>query len=199
MKDIPAELLAALRELIRYAVMTLAAVRDPDARYLGWSKLPANIVHDVQEAYGYSTPWVRSFRPSPRDIEQMEIILPWLAWVRREEGETAIRRIFGWAMGAALWRLGQREQCSDATIVNRINRSVSAIILKFAGVDVPVCPIDEPYKGAVYAMIFEKPPGPHGEAEILIKKVYVADRGFWKNGKRLRNGQENYDLEKLSA
>ena len=122
-REIRQELLAAMREIIRYAVMTLNAVRDPDARYRGWSKLPTTIVRDVQEAYGYSTPWVRRFSPTARDITQMEVVMPWLAWLRREEGQDAIRRIIAWSLGVSVWRIGQREECSESTVMNRIDRS----------------------------------------------------------------------------
>lgn len=185
------ELFHGVREVIRYAVMTLAALRDPDRRFQGWSRLPVGIVRDVQEAYGYSSASVRNFAPSPKEVEQMEIVLPWLAWVRREEGETAIRRILAWSMGASLWRLGQREKCSDRTITNRIDRSVSAIIKHFFGPEVVVEVIDEPYKGANYALVYEKPEGPHG-GEVLIKKVYIGGVGYMIGGKRWRDGTERY-------
>lgn len=194
--SIPAELLHALREIIRRAVMTLAAVRDPDRRHLGWSSLPMNIVHDVQDAYGYSSASARNFAPSPHEVEQMEVVLPWIAWIRREEGEAACRRILGWAMGAALWRLGQREKCSDRTINNRIDRSICAIVRRFVGVNVEIERLEEPYKGTNYALVIEKPHGPHG-GEVEIKKVYIGGMGFMKGGKRLRSGVEAIDLDRL--
>lgn len=188
---VPDDLFDALKEIIRRAVMTLAALRDPDKRFQGLSRLPVGIVHDVQEAYGYSSASVRNFAPSPKEVEQMEVVLPWLAWVRREEGEIAIRRILGWSMGASLWRLGQREKCSDRTITNRIDRSVVAIIKQFVGVSVEVEIINEPYKGANYALVYDKPPGPHG-GEVTIKKVYIGGLGYMVGGKRWNNGQERF-------
>lgn len=185
---IPPDLLEAMREIVRVAIITLAALRDPDRRYLGYASLPQNVVHDVREAYGYSSATVREFIPSAFHVTQMEVVLPWLAWVRREEGEIAIRRIIGWSMGSALWRLGQREKCSERTIQNRIDRSVCAIIRKFAGVNVAVERIEEPYKGAFYAMVFERPEGRDGP--VLVQKVYVGGLGMMKNGKRLRTAIE---------
>lgn len=192
-EEVPLKLLAAMREIIRYAVMTLAALRDPDARYLSWSSIPVTVIHDIQEAYGYSSTWVREFSPTSGDISQMEVVMPWLAWLRREEGETAVRRILAWSMGVALWRLGQREKCSDRTITNRIDRSVSAIILRFTNANIPVEPIDEPFKGVNYSFVYDKPPGPHG-GEVLIQKVYVADRGFWYRGRKWNDGRGNFDV-----
>jgi hypothetical protein len=188
MYAIPPDLLEAMREIVRVAIITLAALRDPDKRFQGYSSLPVNVVHDVREAYGYSTATVREFTPSAFHVSQMEVILPWLAWVRREEGEMAIRRIIGWSMGAALWRLGHREKCSERTIQNRIDRSICAIIRKYAGANVAVERIEEPYKGAIYAMVFERPEG--RDAPVLVQKVYVGGLGMMRNGKRLRTAIE---------
>lgn len=186
--EIAAELVEAMREIIRVAIITLAALRDPDRRFMGYSQLPQNVIHDVREAYGYSSATVREFIPSAFHISQMEVVLPWLAWIRREEGERAIRRIIGWSMGASIWRLGFKEECSERTIHNRIDRSICAIIRKFAGADIEVERVDEPYKGASYAMVFERPTNP--DAPVLIQKVYVGGMGMMKNGKRLRTAIE---------
>lgn len=184
--EIRRELLEAVREILRYAILTLHAVRDPDRRYLGWANLPQTIVHDVADAYGYSTPWVRRFSPTAQDISQMERVLPWLAWLRREEGQPAIRRIIAWSMGVSTWRIGQREQCSDATIMNRINRSTARIIREFANVNLEIEYLDEPYKGAVYAIIWEIPKGP---AASLVRpsKVYIGGRGMYRGGRPIRD------------
>lgn len=187
-KTIPPDLLEAMREIVRVAIVTLAALRDPDRRFLGYASLPQNVVHDVHEAYGYSSATVREFIPSTFHISQMEVVLPWLAWVRREEGDKAIRRIIGWAMGVAAWRLGQREACSERTIQNRIDRSICAIIRKFAHAELDVERVEEPYKGATYAMVFERAVGT--EAPVLIQKVYIGGMGMMRGGKRLRTALE---------
>lgn len=186
-EQIRRELLEAVREILRYAILTLHAVRDPDRRYLGWANLPQTVVHDVGDAYGYSTPWVRRFSPTAQDISQMERVLPWLAWLRREEGQPAIRRIIAWSMGVSTWRIGQREQCSDATIMNRINRSTAAIIRQFADVDLVVEYLDEPYKGAVYAIIWEKPNATQAAGLVRPSRVYVGGRGMYRGGRPVRD------------
>ncbi len=197
--DIRLELLQALREIIRYAVLTLNAARDPDARYRGWSQLPATLVRDAADAYGYSTPMVRRFSPTPRDIDQMEVVLPWLAWLRREEGRDAIRRILAWSLGVSLWRIAQREEVSEATITNRIDRSVARIIRQWVGVDIPVERVEEPYEGVSYAIIFEKPPGPIG-TEVRLMKVYIGGKGLWKAGRYLRDNEHKipHKIERLA-
>lgn len=191
--NIRQELLLAVREIIRYSVLTLNAVRDPDAKYRGWATLPQTIVHDVSDAYGYSTPWVRRFSPTAHDVSQMEVVLPWLAWLRREEGQPALRRIIAWSMGVSVWRIGQREQCSDATVMNRINRSVAKIVRQFAGVDLPVEYLEEPYRGVVYAMVWEYPD--RSGSSVTPMKIYIGGRGLWKQGRWLRDG--SHKIERL--
>lgn len=190
------ELIKAVRDIIRTAVVTLASVRDPDARFLGLAQPAVNIVHDLKEAYGYSSAKVRQFQPTPKDLSQMELVMPWLAWLRREKGgQDALRRIIAWAMGVQLWRLGQREGCSDRTILNRIDRSVVAIIAQFANVSLSFEDIDE--RGASWAVTATPLPGPHG-AEAKPMKVYVGGDGYFRGGKRLRNGQEVLDPKKFA-
>lgn len=195
--EISAELLFAMREIVRNAIMTLSSLRDPDRKYLGLAQMPVNVVHDVQDAYGYTSTWVRRFIPSARELDQMDIVMPWIAWVRREHGEHDCKRLIAWAMGAPLWSLADREDCTNRTILNRIDRSIVAIILKFTGANIPVERIEEPYAKTKYAMIWEKPVGPHGE--VRIKKVYVGGMGFMKNGRKVRDGREKFDLKALAS
>jgi hypothetical protein len=195
MTDQPAirqELLIAFREILRYSILTLHAVKDPDRKYQGWARLPTSVVRDVADAYGYSTPWVRRWQPTARDISQMEIVLPMVAWLRREEGQTAIRRLIAWSLGVSVWRIAQREACSEATIINRLNRSTAAIIRRFASVELQLEVLDEPYQGQVYALVWEYPPGPAG-GEVVLMKVYVGGRGLWKAGKWLKSMEEQAD------
>jgi hypothetical protein len=186
--EIRQELLAAMREIIRRAIITLNAVPDIDARYRGWAKSPVRIVRDQQEAYGWALVSIK-YQPSPQEIEQADLVHPWLAWLRRVEGQTDFDRIIAWSLGVPAWKLGQRERCSDRTIINRIDRSVGAIIKTFADVDISVEYVDEPHKKAVYAMVWEYPPGPI-TGEVKSMKIYIGDRGFWKAGRYLRDGHE---------
>jgi hypothetical protein len=192
----PLDLLAAVREILRRAVMTLAAMRDPDRRFLGLQQMPQHVVHDVQQAYGYSSTAVREFIPSAYEIEQADVVLPWLAWLRRQHGDKECRRFIGWAMGAPIWRLAKREGCSDRTINNRIDRSVSLMIAEFVGAEIEVERIEEPYRDAPFALVFERPE--QFGAPVKISKVYVGGIGFVKGGKRLRTAQETVS-EKICA
>ena len=44
MDDGARELLLAMREIIKHAILTLHALRDPDQRFLGWGRMPAYVV-----------------------------------------------------------------------------------------------------------------------------------------------------------
>jgi hypothetical protein len=195
-KDQNIELVTAMREILRRAVITLAVLRDPDKRFLGLSQMPQHIVHDVKEAYGYSSVSVREFQPTALEITQMEIVLPWLAWLRRDHGDLEARRFIGWAMGVPTWRLAKRENCSDRTVMNRIDRSVSLMIERFAGAHIAVEVIEEPYKSTPYALVFERPSS-IGDP-VKISKVYIGGIGFMKGGKRLRTAAETVDQNYLS-
>lgn len=173
------ELLAAVREIIRNVILTMGALRDPDARYLGWSKMPMHVVHDIREAYGYSSASARLFEPTPRHISQMEQLAPWLAWLRREHGDIELRRLMAWALGAPLWRLGERERCSDDTIRRRIDRSIARMIEEFVGASLPIEYLEEPYEETPHAIIFS-PPNATSDGEVRPTKIYIGGKGMYK-------------------
>lgn len=186
-EDVRTEVLLAMREILRYAIMTLAALPDPDARFLGWAQMPVNVVHSVKEAYGYSSTFVRRFQPTPAHVQQMERVGPWLAWMRRECGEEALQRLIGWSMGVPAWKLGQREGCSEKTVMNRMDRSVAAVIRQFSGADIVVEEVEEPIDGVKYAVIFERPDAT-SNSPVKFMKIYIGGRGMWRGGKYLRDG-----------
>ena len=198
----------AVKEIVRRAVLTLSAIQDPDARFRrghqsSWT-LP--VVRDAAESYGYGAPSLARFVPTPRDVSQMEVVATWLAWLRRTEGEGALRRIIGWAKGIPGWSLGMKERCSERTIKNRIDRSIAAIIRQFAAVDLVVELIDEemvlhetltPRQGRAngpFSMVLEKP---EGGSQVILRKVYIHDVGFVIGPKRLRNG--HHKAERMMA
>ena len=197
-REIRQELLAAMRGIIRESVMTLHALPDSDARYRGWAQMPTMFVREASEAYGWSSPKVRLWKPSPRHVEQMPVAMAWLAWLRRTEGQLALRRIWAWALGVALWRIAQREGgCSDATVLNRIDRSVVRIIREFTGTEIPVEHIEEPYQGVSYALIFQ-PTNPTSAGEIQFMRIYIGGKGMWKRGRYLRDGTHKIErVEKI--
>jgi hypothetical protein len=131
-----------LKLIIRDAWRTLAMLPDPDARFRrafggGWT-LP--VVQDARDAYG-STPASYRGSPTPREVSIMEAVFEWLAWLRRQipkkkqdyevVGEYSIRRIAAWGRGVSIWRLAQREHCSERTVHRRIDRSIAKIGVEF--------------------------------------------------------------------
>jgi hypothetical protein len=189
--EIAAEVLAVMKAIVRRAIMTLWTLKDPDRRYLNppSSNWLLSIVRERSESYGWAD---YRFEPMPHDISQMEIVAGWLAWLRRTEGEQALRRLIAWTLGVQTWRIGQRERCSDQTIRNRIDRSIVAIIRKFAGADISVEIVEDAKITKPYAMVTE--PNVVTNDPVILRKVYVYDKGFYLGSKRLNDGR--YKAEK---
>jgi hypothetical protein len=125
--------LAAVRDLLRRAVLTLAALPDPDGRFLAarttwWPE----VVRDVHEAYGYAPPRVRRFAPTPHDVSVCLEVLGFLAWHRRAHGDNQVRLFLAWALGTPKWLLGQRIGRSEDTVMRRIDELAIAIANEFA-------------------------------------------------------------------
>lgn len=186
-----------MREILRRAILTMGMMPDPDDRFLGWAKAQSNIVRDAREAYGWAPASVRRFTPTPHDIAQAERLEPWLAWLRREKGENAWRRLLAWSLDAPLWRLSQREGCSERTVWNRINQSVADVIHKFAGVHIPVEYGPSDARMPTYSLIFERPNPTSDQSEFAPMKIYVGGRGIWRAGKWLRNERGEVEMRKV--
>jgi hypothetical protein len=182
------DLLDALKDIIRCAFRTLVALPDPDGRYLSWAQMPVHVVHDLR-AYGYNSPTLGRFQPTAADISQLDAVEPLLSWLRRTEGEQAFKRLMLWSLGVPLWKIGGREGCSDQTIINRIDRSVSAIVRHFANVNLKIEEISELKATSGYFIVLEKPSGPHGEVRLM--RVYVgSEKASYIGHRRWRDGRE---------
>lgn len=182
-------LLIALRSLVQRSWKTLMGMPDCDAKYLnqksGWV---FSVVHDAREAYGYSPARVRTFTPSAQDISNMEVVMTWMAWLRRKEGNLAIQRIMSWSLGLPLWQISQRERCSERTVLNRIDRSLTAILAKFLAADLDLEIVEEPLAAPVTSFCEERPV--MGEsASIEPGKVWIAGIGWMFRGKPWDNGE----------
>src|SRR5688572_24768301 len=185
--DVPRDLLELLREVARRAVQTMAAAFDPDSRWLrprsGWRFAAVN---DASEAYGYDE--IRAaWRPSPRDVSAADVVAEWLAWLRREEGDAALRRLWRWAMGTPVRRLAEREKCSERTIRNRIDRSLAAIAHQFGGVETAVEVVEEPAAPPVLVYRASRPSAAAATPrEVRQGKVWIGGRdgGCWYVGGR---------------
>jgi hypothetical protein len=149
-------MLAALRLVVRRAWQTLAVLRDPDLHYFRRGGWLFTVVHEVNQAYGYASAQARAFQPTSLDVSRMETVMGWMAWLRRTEGERAIRRLIGWSMGVPLWQMARRENCSERTIANRIDRSLNCVLKAFGDLDARPETIEEPAA---------RPTGPHAHIE----------------------------------
>lgn len=190
-------LVAQVRELLRRAILTMVSLPDPDARFQpipgGWD------VVQGAEAYGY-TPAKFRIRPSSADITLLDTLEPWLSWIRRTLGQPELDRLVAWSLGTPVWKIARREGRSERTIYNRIDRTVAAAIEHHANASIRVEIVDEPLVDErLEAVICEKPPGPHGVGDPILKKVYIGELGFFViNGRRWSTGIEKYDMRQIT-
>jgi hypothetical protein len=63
-------------------------------------------------------------------------------WLRAEEGKRSLHKVFHWARCVPLWVQAQRENCSERTIVNRIDRLMAAILREFLDVKASIAPVE---------------------------------------------------------
>lgn len=185
------DMIIAVREIIFRAILTFKALPDREARYLRQGTAWAGIVGDANLAYGYGDTFARAFQPTPYEMDQAMEVSPWLAWLWKEEGDIAVKRIIARAMGIPLWRLAERERCGEKTITNRIDRSVAAIIGEFFGKNVEIEIVEEPYEQTPFAMVIEKPAQicPEHKYFAKVMKVYVHGKGMMLNGRIWRDGR----------
>ena len=200
------QLLSSLKETIREAWLTLAALPDPDSRFrrgLGFGWVFQTIDDYRSDGLTRCKP-----TPSPEDISEAEVVFEWLAWLRRqsepEGGEFSIIRIAAWSLGTMGWQMAQRENCSEKTIHNRIDRSVAEILdefivptiderteaclLSMAADAANIAPINEPETRRERIRGFTPAPerpisGPLEDAG----KVYIAGVGMMFRGKKYRS------------
>jgi hypothetical protein len=152
---------AEVKAKVRNAWIVFARLPDSDARFRqglrgGWI-FP--VVRDPGESYGWQPPWLKAVS-TPKEISEMETVMEWMAWLRRFEGDVALRRVMGWAAGMPMLVLASREQCSARTIANRINRSLAKIMLEFLSVVAVIDPMgdDKPKKRRQRITSFTQPP-----------------------------------------
>ncbi|SDR12432.1 hypothetical protein SAMN05444161_1723 [Rhizobiales bacterium GAS191] len=182
-------MLAALREVVRRAWQTLATLRDPDLHYFRRGGWLFSVVHDVNQAYGYASAQARGFRPSSQDVSRMEVVMHWMAWLRRTEGELALKRIIGWSMGVPSWQMARREGCSERTIANRIDRSLNAVLKAFGDLDAEPPLIEEapPQPDRLRAHRSERPTAMQA-GTLQPGKLWIDGIGWMFEGRRWNDG-----------
>jgi Domain of unknown function (DUF6362) len=186
-------MLTALKHAVRNGVLVMQALDDPDYKYRRplTSTWRISAPDDPNTAYAYTELRLR-FVPSPRDITRAEIVDSWLVWLHSVEDKRATHRVFHWARGAPQWLLAQREGCSERTIVNRIDRSMAAILREFLCTETDMEVVDEPAAAPVHSFHGEHTSDVTGAIE-RHGKVFIDGVGFMKDGRRLRDGREKVD------
>lgn len=179
---------AGLKAVVKRAIIVLDALGDSELRFQSVAKVWERAIDDAGMAYGYTETRVR-FIPTAREIAQAEVVADWLTWLGVHHGGVA--RLVAWAHDDPIWRIAQRERCSERTIHSRIDRSIAEILREFGGLEVEIPEISEkPGRAHAPNFMTERPRytedgkiGQHG-------KVWIDGLGFMKNGKRLSNGQD---------
>jgi hypothetical protein len=187
----------SLKETVYEAWRTLAAVPDPDARFRRGAG-GAWPLQTVSEWHAYTSEFVQNaplprVRPSPQAISRMEAVMTWMAWLRRKEGDIAIRRLIMRSQGRQWHELAYFERCSERTVQNRVDRGMSKILKKFLDVSVDVAVIEEPPPQAGRIRGFGEPSandGAPGQTEVVPGKVYIDGVGFMLRGVVYDSAQE---------
>ncbi len=143
-------------------------------------------IDDASMAYGYSEARVK-FVPTAREIAQAEIVADWLTWLGVNHG--GVRRLVSWAHDDPIWRIAERERCSERTVHNRIDRSVAAILKEFGDVEMVTPVIEEGPEPAHPNFATERPTVAADAPVDQHGKVWIDGVGFMKNGKRLNDGR----------
>jgi hypothetical protein len=186
-------MLTALKLAVRNGVLVMQAMGDLDYKYRRplSSTWRISAPDDPNTAYAYTELKLR-ITPSPRDITRAEIVDSWLVWLHATEGKRGAHRVFHWARGAPAWLQAQRENCSEGTIANRVDRSMAAILREFLCTETDVGIVEEPADKPVLSF--------HGEHTSDFTgaigghaKVWIDGVGFMRDGRRTRDGREKAD------
>jgi hypothetical protein len=124
----------------------------------------------------------------------------WLMWLslRQGDGVRQAARIQDWARGKAVWLMAQREDCSERTIINRIDRSMALMLAELFNVHVDLePPVLERLETHPLSFFLEKPVSNYAGTRSNFGKAFVHGTGFVRNGKPLRDGRHKAEDKKL--
>lgn len=69
--------------------------RLPEKRIQGYRSTWPEIIHDFWDAFGWEEAHARRGPPSPAAIDRMDVVLPWLRWLERDEARLVWLRANG--------------------------------------------------------------------------------------------------------
>lgn len=193
-----AERIARIREAVQIAILVLDALGDREWKFLAGGSALAGLMKDDWCGHGFDETKVR-WIPTAREISQAEVVDVWLAWLRSAEGASSIERIRSWAHGAPIWVLADREDCSERTINNRIDRSMVAMLREFGDEEVQIDVVDESSVPAYASSFTTEVPSHCATAEVRPSRVYIGGIGWMKGGRRLRRGRHLINERRLHA
>ncbi|WP_342643462.1 DUF6362 family protein [Rhodoligotrophos ferricapiens] len=123
--------IAETADRIRRAILTMAAIPDPDARFVySGVTLDYRAVRDVREAYGWDEARARRFRPTPRDIDDLLVIWKALAWlVQKPNGRRDLKLLMARAFDTPWWKLGMIFGRDERTLRRWQDGAVTAVHL----------------------------------------------------------------------
>jgi hypothetical protein len=145
------EVRARCADLLRRAILTMAALPDRERRFLAGLKsnmpettpttqadlapLGLHAIYDAaKEASEQQALRASRFKPTMQDVDRCLDVLEWLRWLGyRNDGRKEVRIITAWAHGVPMWKLAQRYGRSDDTVRRWLDGAVAAIALKFRG------------------------------------------------------------------
>lgn len=135
------DLIPIVREMLRRAVLTLAALPDRARPQEFGNPLASRVVHAVEEAYGYASAGIMRFKPTPHDVSIYLEVMSWLSWYEREVNADRALAFVAWAEGVPIWRIGARHKRGEDT-VKRWLADVTEEILNHFGEDIQRLALD---------------------------------------------------------
>lgn len=194
-KDTARQYHCALKGIIKRAIIVLDALGDSEMRFLSVGRI-LNRSTDVptwsgdQSVLAYDqTTFVRLI-PTAREIAQAEIVETWLTWLGANEGKSSVSRLVAWAHDDPVWRIADRERCSERTIHYRLDKSVAAILRRYGCLEMDLVEPPRDRRAGHDAFMSERSaPGAEGNRSSF-GKVWIDGIGFMKDGRRFSDGRE---------
>ena len=124
---------ALVERLVERSVLTLFSLPDREHSLLikrggSWPE----IVRMASEAYGYTPPRTRRFRPTPHDVSVMLHVWSWLTWMKRRS-ESDYRLVVAVAVSTPWHVLVARHSVNERTIRRWHDNAIRSLASWFGG------------------------------------------------------------------